>query len=69
MTDRELLPWPWRPMNLAPQIHQDYMLGYSPEIGTYAMHWRDDKGGWCYTWNQEPCNPVAWARIPGGLAQ
>ena len=62
-------PHPWIPIDQAPRIHQDYVLGYHHEIGTYAMHWRDDKNSWCYTWNQKPCEPVAWTRIPGGLTQ
>ncbi len=58
----------WRPISEAEKVHQEYMLGMDADIGVYAMHWRDDKNSWCYTWNQEPCNPTHFMPLPDGQA-
>jgi hypothetical protein len=48
-------PVAWIPINLARRDHQEYMLGYGPEMGQTGVHWREDQKCWCYTWDQESC--------------
>lgn len=54
----------WKPIEQAEKLHQHYSWGYEPEIGQYNMHWREDKNCWCFTWNQEPCNPTHYMELP-----
>lgn len=55
---------PWQPIETASKEHQIELLGYDADIGVYNMHWRHEIDSYCYTWNQDVCNPTHWMPLP-----
>jgi hypothetical protein len=49
--------FPWQKIEDAPHIAlQDYFGRDNNR--DYSMLWNNNTSGWCYAWNQEPCNPT-----------
>lgn len=61
---REATKMVWQPIETASKEHQIELLGYDADIGVYNMHWRHEIDSYCYTWNQDVCNPSHWMLLP-----